>query len=274
MENNLNQKKTSLTKSFIKNKDLILYLTKNDFKKKFAGSAFGIVWAFTQPLVTVVLYWFIFQVGFRSGSANGYPFVLYLLGGLVPWFYFQEAIQSTTNCFQEYSYLVKKVVFDIEILPVIKLLSSMFVHFFFIFVIFIVMMLNGMMPTLGCLQFIYYTFALFMFLYGLTYLTSSLNVFFSDLGQLISTFLQALMWFTPILWNFDQQFLGLGKLRVIFKLNPLFYIVQGYRSVLFEGGAITDHLGLMAYFWAVTLFLILVGSKVFKKLRPHFSDVL
>ncbi len=257
-----------------KNRKLILYLAKNDFKKKFAGSAFGIVWAFTQPLVTVVLYWFVFSVGFRNGDVSGYPFILFLIGGLVPWFYFQEAIVQATNVFAEYSYLVKKVVFDIEILPPIKLISSLITHFFFILLIFVIMLLYGYTPALSWLQVFYYTFCLVAFLFGLTYLTSSLNVFFSDLGQLINTFLQALMWMTPILWNFETSFPQLEAYKWIFKLNPLFYIVQGFREVLFAGGSIFSHPALTAYFWIVTIILIVVGTKVFKKLKPHFSDVL
>ena len=85
-------------------KDLVLYLSKNDFKTKYAGSYMGIIWAFIQPLVTIVLYWFVFQVGLRSGDIGDTPFILWLMAGLIPWFFFQEALVNATNCFAEYSY--------------------------------------------------------------------------------------------------------------------------------------------------------------------------
>ena len=268
----MENKNTSLVKSLIKNKDLILYLTKNDFKKKFAGSTLGVFWAFAQPMVTVLLYWFVFT-HIRDGSNDAYPYILFLLGGLVPWFYFSESIVSATNCFMEYSYLVKKVVFDIEVLPVIKLLSGLITHVFFMAITLLLMLILGVMPTFNSIGFIYYTFCLFMFLFGLTYLTSSINVFLPDLGQFISTILQALMWLTPILWNYETTFTTFS-FRIIFKLNPLFYIVQGYRAVLFEGQNIFYNPKLMIYFWVFTIALLVVGNIVFKKLRPHFSDVL
>ena len=114
-------------------KDLLLYLSKNDFKTKYAGSYMGIIWAFIQPLVTIVLYWFVFEKGLKSGAVSEIPFILWLMAGLIPWFFFQEALVNATNCFSEYSYLVKKVVFNINILPIVKVLSSLFVHVFFVF---------------------------------------------------------------------------------------------------------------------------------------------
>ena len=109
-------------------RQLIFSLAKNDFKTKFAGSYLGIVWAFVQPIVTVLVYWFVFQVGLRAGDMGQVPFVLYLIAGIIPWFYFQDALSSGTNALIEYSYLVKKVVFKISILPMVKLLSALFVQ--------------------------------------------------------------------------------------------------------------------------------------------------
>lgn len=89
------------------NKKMLYFLSVNDFKTKYAGSYLGVIWAFVQPVVTVLIYWFVFEVGFRSGSVHSVPFILWLVAGIVPWF-FAEAWGSATNCLMEYSYLVKK----------------------------------------------------------------------------------------------------------------------------------------------------------------------
>ena len=107
-----------------KNKKLILQLSKNDFKTRFAGSMLGRVWGFIQPVVMVLVYWFAFERGLRMGAARvaggiEIPYVLWLVAGLVPWFYFSDALSGGTNALIEYSYLVKKVVFEISILPVV-----------------------------------------------------------------------------------------------------------------------------------------------------------
>ena len=115
----------SLLKEIVTRRKLIWDLAKADFKKRFVGSYFGMVWMFVQPLVTVLIYFFIFQLGFKSAPpVPGVPYVLWLVPGIVPWFFYSEALNCITGCLQEYSYLVKKVVFQVEILPVIKLISG------------------------------------------------------------------------------------------------------------------------------------------------------
>ena len=123
----------SIIKEWINSRKLIFELAKNDFGMKFAGSFFGILWAFVQPVVTVLLYVFVFQIAFKAGpTSDGFPYVLWLIAGLCPWLFFNEALVSASNCFLDYSYLVKKVVFPISVLPAIKIISALFIHAFFI----------------------------------------------------------------------------------------------------------------------------------------------
>lgn len=122
----------SLPADVYKNRRLVMKLAKNDFKTRYAGSYFGTFWAFVQPIVTIMVYWFVFSVGFRQNTDGiGIPFVLYLVAGIVPWFFFQDALVGGTNALLEYNYLVKKVVFNISVLPVVKIISALFVHGFF-----------------------------------------------------------------------------------------------------------------------------------------------
>lgn len=136
-----------ILKENYKSRKMIFKLAKNDFKTKYAGSYLGIIWAFVQPIMTILLYWFVFQVGFRSQPYGDYPFVLWLTAGLVPWFFFSDAWNGATNSMLEYSFLVKKVVFDIGILPVIKIFSAFFVNIFFSLFMVVLFMVNGYMPT-------------------------------------------------------------------------------------------------------------------------------
>ena len=144
----MKRKSKNIILEIIENRGLIKNLAKNDFKTKFAGSYLGIVWAFIQPIVTVLVYWFVFQVGLRAGDMGQVPFVLYLIAGIIPWFYFQDALSSGTNALIEYSYLVKKVVFKISILPMVKLLSALFVHGFFVLFAVVLFSCYGYYPDL------------------------------------------------------------------------------------------------------------------------------
>lgn len=257
------------------NRTLILNLAKNDFKTKYAGSYLGIFWAFVQPIVTVLVYWFVFQVGLRSGEMNNIPFVLWLVAGLVPWFFFQDTLNGGTNALIEYSYLVKKVVFKISILPIVKAISALFVHLFFVAFTLILYTCYGYFPDLYVLQVVYYTFALFIFTLGICYATCAIVVFFRDLTQIINIVLQVGVWMTPIMWNIDVMGAGMPRILVlILKANPLYYIINGYRDALINKIWVWERFGLTMYFWALTAVLFLLGAVIFKRLKVHFADIL
>lgn len=108
-------------------------LAVNDFKMRYAASYLGTFWAFVQPVVTVTIYSVIFGLGFKSLPVQGVSFPLWLTIGIVPWFFFSESLLAATNSLIEYSYLVKKVVFGVNVLPIVKIVSSSFIHVFFCF---------------------------------------------------------------------------------------------------------------------------------------------
>lgn len=260
-----------LLRKYKNNKNLILYLAKNDFKNKFAGSFFGIVWGFVQPIVTLLLYWFVFQVGLRSGGVRNVPFILWLMAGLIPWFYFQEAFVSGTNCFIEYSYLVKKVVFNIDVLPIVKVISSLFVHIFFILVMIIMFILYGYYPDVRVLQLLYYTGCMIALVSALSYLTSSISIFFKDMSQIINIIMQIGTWMTPILWDITAVPV---QFRWLFQINPMYYVVEGFRDTLITGELFFSNLGGTIYFWLFVLVSAIIGKRLYRTLKPHFSDVL
>ena len=259
------------------NRKLIWKLAKSDFKTRYAGAYLGVVWATVQPIVTVILYYFVFQVVFKSrASLNGtdVPYVLWLTAGLVPWFYFSEAIGAGTSSLLEYSYLVKKVVFKISILPIIKILSATFTHIFFMCVMLILYFAYGYAPSLYMLQILYFSFCLFIFVLAMSYATCAIVIFFRDLSQIIGIALQIGMWATPILW--DIQLIGGAPkwIRLIIKMNPVFYIVDGYRNALFGKIWFWQNFYSTIYFWIVVAVFFGIGTLIFKRLKPHFADTL
>ena len=265
----------SLPTDIYKNRRLIFKLAKNDFKTRYAGSYLGIVWAFIQPVITILVYWFVFSVGFRSGTGDlGVPFVLYLVAGIVPWFFFQDALIGGTNSMLEYNYLVKKVVFNISVLPVVKIISALFVHCFFVLFTIILYAAYGKFPDVYYFQLIYYSICVFILVLGLSYATSAIVIFFRDLAQIINIALQVGICLTPIMWIAETSLQGHETLQKILKLNPLYYVVSGYRDTFLMKSWFFEHAGWTVYFWVFTILCFLFGSWVFKRLRIHFADVL
>ncbi len=269
----------SLAGHLVSSRGLIWNLAKNDIKKKFAGSYFGIVWAFVQPVITVLLYWFVFEFGLHQKASDlrtgiEIPFVMWLMAGLVPWFYFQEAMNGGTGVLVEYSYLVKKVVFQIDTLPVVKMISALFTHLFFVLFAIAVFWAMGYPPDLYTLLVIYYSFCMIVLATGIVYATGAMTVFFRDMKEVVAILLQIGMWVTPIMWNFESMTQIPGWAAALLKLNPMYYIVSGYRNALIHKIGFWENWGLTIYFWVVTILILIVGTSVFKRLRPHFADVL
>lgn len=194
----------AIPKEIVENRKLIISLAKNDFKAKFAGSYFGIIWAFVQPVVTIVVYWFVFDKALNSGTQitkEGIeaPFALWLTAGMVPWFYFSEVLSAGSNALVEYNYLVKKVVFKISALPFVKVLSSIFVHVFFVVFMIILSACYGFYPSVYTLQVIYYSFAM-MCLCIVCICHQCSDCIFPRFNTVVNILLQVLMWMTPIMW--------------------------------------------------------------------------
>ena len=263
---------TGLAGELIQSRHLIWKLAKNDFKKRYAGSYLGAIWAMVQPVVTVALYYIVFDKIMNGASrTEEAPFVLFLTAGLVPWFFFSEALNAGTNALREYDYLVKKVVFKISILPIIKIIAAIFIHAFFICVLLIVAALYGNWPTIYLLQIFYYSACLFLLVLAICYTTCSVVVFFKDLSQIISILLQIGMWATPILWDINNL---PEKWQKIIKLNPLTYIVSGYRDAVYNHRWFFQDFFSTVYFWMFTIVVFGIGTIIFKRLKVHFADVL
>ena len=166
---------------------------------------------------------------------------------------------------------MKKVLFRVSVLPIVKLISSFFVHLFFVALIFVIFAIYGFRPSIYNIQFLYYTFCMVVLLLGLTCMTSAIIPFFKDLGQIIMIILQVGMWATPIVWPANML---PPKLAWFFKLNPMYYIVEGYRDSFLNNVWFFHRYNQTIFFWVITIVILISGATIFRKLRPHFSDVL
>lgn len=248
-------------------------LTLQDFKRRFAGTTLGILWGFVNPLFTMMVYWVVFQYAFGGEPVNGVPFVLWFMCGMIPWLFFSEAFSSACNSFLEYSYLVKKVVFNINILPLVKIFSCMLTHAFFIALLAVICICFGIYPSVYWLQFPYYLLCVTCLLFAVTLALSSIIVFFRDFTQMISVILLVGMWGTPIAWRVEQ-FAAYPAVQLILKLNPMYYIVEGYRDCFLQQTWFWEKGGLTLYFWGITLALLLLSTTVYNKLKSSFADFL
>lgn len=254
-----------------RNKRILWALAKNDFKARYLTSFLGVIWAFMQPLVTILVFWFVFQVGFKTAPINDVPFIVWFTPAFLIWSYFTEGLNSSTNSLKEYSYLVKKVSFRVSMIPLVKIMSAAFVHLAFICLIFFMVWFYDISFTIYNVQVLYYFACTVILLVGLGWLLSAVAVFIGDIPNIVSVFIQIGFWMTPIFWSPDNMS---PMVQNVLKLNPMFYICRGYRDTFIDQVWFWQRGYTNLYFWTTTLVLFVVGALVFKRLRPHFADVL
>lgn len=259
-------------KHIVESRELLMTLVKNDFKKQYLGSYLGLVWAFVQPLTFMLVIWFVFEIGFRTGPATGdVPFFLWLISGMIPWFFFVNAVSSGTNAVLGNAFLVKKVSFRVSILPLVQIGSALIIHFVLVLFLITMFLLYGFTPSIYWLQLPYFILCSVMLVLGISWMTSAVRVFVKDIGNLVSVLLQMGFWATPIFWSMERV---PDQYQYLIKLNPMYYIVDGFRATFIDHAWFWEHHVLTPYFLIITSFFFIVGAMVFKRLRPHFGDVL
>lgn len=251
--------------------DQIIALAISDFKSRFSGSYLGIFWGIIQPLSTILLFWFVFQVGFRSNPIDDVPFILWLVAGMIPWNFFNDAWLGGTSAFTAYNYIVKKVVFKLEVLPLVRILSASILNLIFNGILVIIYCIYGRFMGLHIFDMLYFSTCLLMLTLGLSYVTATLNVFMKDVGQFMGIIIQVLMWMTPLMWSYEMI---PDSMSWFYKFNPLHYILNGYRESLISGRWFFYHWKQMIWFWIFTLLVFFVGRKMMIRMKDHFADVL
>lgn len=250
---------------------LIFEMAKRDISDQYVDSLLGFIWTFVNPLMIIFIFWLVFSVGLKINPKNNVPFIVWFTAGMAIWNTFSEIINGSTGVIIANPHLVKKIIFPLSILPVSKLVASFVTHVIFLFVLVLLIMLFKIPSSVYWLQAFYYFFAMSILALGLSWMTSSITIFIKDTSQIVNLLLMFGFYCTPVFWD-----AGVMPTKVAFflKLNPMFYIVQGYRESFLYDIPFWRHWQMTLYFWGVTAVIFALGSAIFLKLRPHFADVL
>lgn len=256
----------------IKNRKLIFQLGRNEFKNKFANTSLGAIWGFVQPFIFIITYVIVFQFIIRTGYTSDIPYIVWFLPGIAMWMFLNDSILTISGSIMKYSYLVKKVLFPVDIIPSISLVSTSVVGMFLIIISAIICMFMGYFPNI--LLLIYILICAYCFIIALTRLTSAISTLIPDFLQLLSVLMQLLFWFTPIIWNIGMVDNNPTLLNIL-KCNPVMYLIEGMRASYNK----TNFFSNFGYiytllFWVIVLLLFVWGNDVFKRAKKDFPDVL
>lgn len=259
--------------SLWRNRELIKASAKREILGRYRGSALGLLWSFFNPLFMLTVYTFVFSEVFKArwdaGSESKTEFALVLFAGLIVFNLFAECINRAPGLILSNPNYVKKVVFPLEVLPFVGLLSALY-HMLISLSVWIVayLFLFGIPhPTVLYLPLIVLPFGLFIM--GLTWGLASLGVYLRDVGQFIGLVTTVLMFLSPIFYPASAL---PETYRHILYLNPLTPAIEMTRGILYWG-TLPDF-ALLGIYWLATGFIAWLGFAWFQKTRKGFADVL
>ncbi|KZE64089.1 Teichoic acid translocation permease TagG [Fictibacillus phosphorivorans] len=261
-----------ILKEQLSNLYLIFRLASYDMKSKYQMHYLGVFWQFLNPAVQVLVYWVVFGLGIRARNpVDGVPYLIWLLVGLIPWFFISPTIVQGSNSIYSKVNLVSKMKFPVSLLPTITIISNSLNFLVLLAIMVLIMFLNGFVPTVFFFQLPYYLFCTFMFLLAITLLFSTVSVIIRDFQNVLQSFMRMIMFLLPILWDINRL---PDNIQKILMLNPLYYLIEGFRNTFLYETWFYEDILYMSYFWFVTLLILLIGSILHLKLRSKFIDYL
>jgi lipopolysaccharide transport system permease protein len=258
--------------SLWRNRSLIHASAKREILARYRGSAVGLLWSFFNPLLMLTIYTFVFSVIFEArwgGGGSKTEFALVLFAGLLVFNLFADCINRAPGLILSSTNYVKKVVFPLEILPFVGLLSALFHTLISLGVWLIAYTLFYGIPHLTVFYLPLVLLPFCLFLMGLSWALASLGVFLRDVPQFIGLLTTALMFLSPIFY--PTTALPEDYRRILY-LNPLTTVIEQTRDVLFWG-KMAD-LFMLVMHCVVTLVIAWLGFAWFQKTRKGFADVL
>ena len=246
-------------------RELLKTSISKDVRGKYKNSILGILWSFLNPLLQIAVYALVFPLLMRGSTVENYT--VFICCGLIPWTFFSTAISRTSFTIIENGNIVKKVYFPREILP-ISVVTSEAINFIISTVIIIAFVLCY---GVGISKYIiFYPIVLlvqYFLLIGISFIVSSITVFFRDLQHFITIALQLLFYATPIVYAPGQI---PESFQWIIQYNPMTYIINGFRDIFYYH-QMPDLISLGKVF-GLSIVLCFVGYFIFHKLQKRFAE--
>lgn len=251
---------------------LLALMVKRDCIGRYKGSLLGLLWPLINPFGHLLLYTFLFSVVLKvkfgtSGSTSN--FALYLMAGLLPWGAFAEALARSSTVILEHPNLVKRVVFPLQILPLVTVLSALVTEAiaFIILLAGVLIYNHGLPMSLVFLPMI--IISQILLTAGISWFVASLSVYIRDIRHLMALGLSAWMYGTPIVYPATAL---PEQIQFILWLNPMAGIVMDYRRVVLEGLAPDwQHYGV---YTAMAIIVCIIGFNFFEATKKSFADVM
>ena len=268
----------TILKEIFSHLSLIWTVARYNNKAELQSHYFGFVWEFLNPVIEISLNWFVFSaIRNRQPLYFGeyeVPFLAWMLIGMSAWRLMNRATLSASQSIQKKIKLVSKMQFPVSTLPAMEIAGKTSAYFVTLGIVIIILLFNGITPTIYWFQSIYYMFAMFIFIYFLALLNSTLTITFRDYHQILTPIMRLLFWFSGVVWRLDEMEVIPNWFVRATDLNPFSYILTGFRNAFLSGEFFWQHWETTVFFWLVVILLAVTSSHLHLKLRAKFIDLI
>ena len=249
-------------------------LALTDIRKDVRGAGFGWIWLFVKPAIYILVFWFALEVGLRAGKTTGGdgPFMLWLAAGLFPWFFMQTMINTGSNVYSRYSYLVNKLHFPVSVISTFYTLAQLLVNMALVGIVVVVCLVTGLNRSIYLLQVpvIYLVMFLFWTLFSL--MTSPLSALSKDFANLMKVLSTPLFWLSGIIFN--VRGLDIPILQTILAFDPVASFATAFRDAIYYQQWVWESPDLYLPFVFVFALTAVCALYFFHRTRKDIADVL
>ena len=255
-------------------RDQIGRLAITDIRKTYSGAALGWAWAIIKPTITIFIYWFAFSSGLRGRAGiDGYPFFLWMLAGIIPWFYISEMLHQGTDAMRRYKHLITKMKFPVSTIPTFVSISKFIVHLALMVIVFILFAVMGRLEaSVYFVQLPLYMLMMFVLCTGWSLFGSVIAAISKDFSNLVKSFSMAFFWMGGVMFSIDK--ISVGWMKTIIKLNPVCFTAEGYRNCFIYHRWFFESPRWLAVYLLEMIIMWILAFWAFKKLRKDMPDVL
>jgi ABC-type polysaccharide/polyol phosphate export permease len=262
-----------MIKEYVKNIKKIFKMSLIDLKKNYKGAALGWIWVIAKPAVTIFMYWFLFEIGLRVGKdVNDIPYYMWLIVGLLPWFYISDVISYLPSSYKKYNYLVNKVKFPISTIPIFTSLSRFLVNIFLTIIVIIMYVLILKRFDIYFITLLFYMIFMFIFESIVSSILALISSVSKDIANLIKTLQTPLLFLSPIFWSLDS--INIKFVKIIQLFNPISYFVTGYKDAFIYKIHFYNRPLEMIVMIIVFVLLVILNKKLYKKISKVMPDYL
>ena len=258
--------------------DIILYFRNSlgialvNIKKQNRGSDLGWIWTVLKPMLYIAMFFIAISLGFKSSkNIEGIvcPYFVWLTTGLIPWFYVRDMISAGPKSFKNYKGILKKAKYPSAAIPMIPALTYLLVHLILVGILIVMCLLSGVRPNIHWIQLPFFLLLTLWFVYMWSLFAGMLTVLSTDFINLVTSVKPALFWLSGIFFNTRAS----DSHHLFFMLNPITYIVEGYRSSLCFNSWFWENMASLECFLLVMIVLTVLALFLYKKMKRTLPEI-